>query len=136
MEYLMTYSWAILVVIIVGVVIWQMGLFDLGGKEMPGYSGFSIVVPRDWEMTYIGGSQCTFSVQFSNGAGEDIGTLAMDGNNCNPNNISAGGWTVCSKATSCTGAGDHYDETVIATYTRIATGENFQSAGTFWGAVG
>jgi uncharacterized protein (UPF0333 family) len=30
MEYLMTYGWAILVVIIVGIVLWQSGVFGTG----------------------------------------------------------------------------------------------------------
>lgn len=133
----MTYSWAILIVIIVTFAVWQMGLFDLGGKEMPGYSGFSVVVPADWEMTSTGPSQCTLSAQFANAAGEEIDTIAMDGFSCSPNNILAGERAVCSKTVDpCSDSGGHYDEDVIVTYTRTETGENFQSAGTFWGSVG
>jgi len=138
MEYLMSYSWALLIVIIIGVVVWQMGLLDLSGKEMPGYSGFSVVVPVDWEMTYMGSSQCTFSALLANAAGEDLGNIAIDNTTCTPNNISAGERTTCSKTVilgSCSDRGKAYDETVIVTYTRMDTGENFQSAGTFWGSI-
>ena len=34
MEYLMTYGWAILVVMIVGIVMWQLGIFNMGGTTV------------------------------------------------------------------------------------------------------
>lgn len=45
MEYLMTYGWAILVVIIVGIVLWQSGVFGTGGG---GTSGFDKVRIEDY----------------------------------------------------------------------------------------
>lgn len=138
----MTYSWAILAVVIVGVVLWQMGLFDLGGKQSPGYTGFSILVPLDWQMTYVGASsECSLSVQLSNAAGEAIHDITIEGSPCTPNNLSAGRATICTKdlamgtGSTCNEPGRSYKEGVIITYTRTATGESFQSAGVLWGSV-
>lgn len=44
MEYIMTYGWAVLVVIIVGVVMWQMGIFGLD-TDSPEY--------KEWEQECI-----------------------------------------------------------------------------------
>ena len=46
MEYLMTYGWAILVVMIVGVVLWQLGIFGGGasGNKATGFIGSKIGV--------------------------------------------------------------------------------------------
>ncbi|HIE34505.1 MAG TPA: hypothetical protein EYP86_05140, partial [Candidatus Altiarchaeales archaeon] len=46
MEYLMTYGWAILVVMIVGVVLWKLGIFGGGasGNKATGFIGSKIGV--------------------------------------------------------------------------------------------
>lgn len=69
MEYLMTYGWAILVVMIVGIVMWQLGIFNLGGTA-PTASGFSKIKPQltSCKMTTGG----TFTCLFTNGAGTAI----------------------------------------------------------------
>ena len=43
MEYLMTYGWAILVVTIALLVMWQLGIFNLSGSVSSGSSGFGEV---------------------------------------------------------------------------------------------
>jgi len=47
MEYLMTYGWAILVVMVVGIVMWQMGVFNVGGSSPPRVSGANYQRPID-----------------------------------------------------------------------------------------
>jgi hypothetical protein len=49
-EYLATYGWAILTITVVGIIVWQMGLFDLPPED-PGCRGFSQVRPIDWIYT-------------------------------------------------------------------------------------
>ncbi|MFH1721007.1 MAG: hypothetical protein ABH950_00225 [Candidatus Altiarchaeota archaeon] len=52
LEYLMTYGWAILVVIGVGVAMWQMGVLNIGSSAVaPGKRGFSQVSPLDWSLS-------------------------------------------------------------------------------------
>ncbi|MCX6695020.1 MAG: hypothetical protein NTU61_01825 [Candidatus Altiarchaeota archaeon] len=44
MEYLMTYGWAIIVIMVVGIAMWRLGLFNFGGTPMTS-SGFSVLKP-------------------------------------------------------------------------------------------
>ncbi len=46
MEYLMTYGWAILVVMIVGIVMWQLGIFNPSGTQSITMQGFGAVKPQ------------------------------------------------------------------------------------------
>ena len=78
MEYLMTYGWAILVVLIVGIVLWKTGLF---GTSATGQSGFNVLVPAEWKISN-GVNQST--IVFRNVAGKTLSsvtvTLGTDGN--------------------------------------------------------
>jgi hypothetical protein len=47
LEFLLTYGWAILLVLILTVLLWQQGLFNLGGRVQPGSAGFWGVVPYE-----------------------------------------------------------------------------------------
>jgi hypothetical protein len=69
MEYLMTYGWAILVVMIVGVVLWQLNIF--GGNSSANAVGFKLLKPLNpgqLEMSEADG----FSGVFMNGAGGTV----------------------------------------------------------------
>lgn len=48
LEYLMTYGWAILVIIGAGVAMWQLGYLGQGPPITPGRQGFEEVTPVDW----------------------------------------------------------------------------------------
>ena len=139
MEYLMTYGWAILVVIIIGVVLWQMGIFDIKGKTTPGYVGFSVLVPRDWSM-HFGMAVCPLAIQLHNGAGETLNSVAVPGDAaCIPSTVAPGENTVCYKSINgnmpCGQAGEYYEEQVVVTYKRSSDNQSFQTAGTLWGSV-
>ena len=45
MEYLMSYGWAILIILVVGVVLWQLNVFNLGGSTLS-TSGFATLRPQ------------------------------------------------------------------------------------------
>ena len=64
MEYLMTYGWAILVVIIVGIVLWQSGVFGTGSG---GVSGFDKVRVEDYVF-----DSSNITVSFENAAGQTM----------------------------------------------------------------
>jgi len=136
MEYVTTYGWAILVVIIVGVVIWQLGLLDFNSRFAPGMSGFSILVPREWKVSAVG-QQCTLSLQLLNGGGEEItGVATVGGSDCVNSTVPAGGMTTCGKDLgSCGSAGSSYNVMVIVTYNRSSDNQQFQTAGNIWGNV-
>lgn len=135
MEYITTYGWAILIVIIVGVVIWQLGILDINNRFAPGFSGFSILVPRDWEVTAVG-QQCTLSVQLLNGANEEMNEVAtVGGSSCVPSTVPVGRLTICGKEIgNCGSVGSSYNEMIVVTYKR-SDGQQFQTAGNLWGNV-
>jgi hypothetical protein len=80
MEYLMTYGWAILLIMIVGVAMWQLGIFNTGSTIPTTSTGFEALKPQlfncminskavpKWEAEGASG----FSCQFFNTAGENI----------------------------------------------------------------
>jgi len=100
MEYLMTYGWAILVVMVVGIVMWQLGIFNLGGTSLTA-TGFAKIKPQ------LSGSGIRSNGQFwgvfTNGVGT---TIALNGGNIN-----------CT--TGCQGC------TLVFTPATVAAGENF-----------
>lgn len=132
-EYMTTYGWAILVLGIIGVVIWQLGLFDMQSMIQPGFSGFSVLVPVDWMMT--AGHSCVLSVQLANGAGEGIiNVTVVGGNSCVPATVLAGGMTICNRDVgACGSAGHAYEKELTVTYKRASDDQSFQTAGTVWG---
>jgi len=70
MEYLMTYGWAILVVVIVGVALWYMGVFNLGGSAKT-MTGFGPVKPLSWGVMENAGGMVV-SITFTQGEGSPI----------------------------------------------------------------
>ncbi len=68
-EYLMTYGWAILAIVVVAGVLWNMGLFGGGscGNSVTGFAGTQVSV-KDYALTDAG----ALSVNLRNAAGENI----------------------------------------------------------------
>ncbi len=69
MEYLMNYGWAILVVLVVGIMLWQLGYLDMHAETIT-VSGFSRLKPQ------LAGTRLTtsgdFEATFTNAAGETV----------------------------------------------------------------
>ncbi len=82
MEYLMTYGWAILVVMIVGVVLWQLGIFGGGPGAANTARGFGRVKVMEPSIKYTQAGVLTFTIM--NGAGQSISDLDIwaDGSGC------------------------------------------------------
>jgi hypothetical protein len=74
MEYLMTYGWAILVVMIVGVVLWQLGIFGGGPGAANTARGFGRIKVMEPSIKYTGS---TLEFTIMNGAGQTITDLNM-----------------------------------------------------------
>ncbi|MFH0861741.1 MAG: hypothetical protein V1875_01810 [Candidatus Altiarchaeota archaeon] len=70
MEYLMTYGWAILVVMIVGIVMWQLGIFNINQGSTTA-TGFAKIKPQLAGSSFTGATRATNFV-FTNGAGGTI----------------------------------------------------------------
>jgi len=80
MEYLMTYGWAILVVMIVGVVLWQLGIFGGGPGAVNTATGFSKIKPMEPSIRYTS-SGLDFTIV--NGAGTTIEFLNISASDVN-----------------------------------------------------
>jgi len=76
MEYLMTYGWAILVILIAVITAWQFGLLKIGSATGSGYSGFGEVVPLDFALKSNG----TFIIILENAAGDSINVTQVTAN--------------------------------------------------------
>ena len=75
MEYLMTYGWAILVVLIVGIVLWQLGIFSGIGGGANKSTGFSVLAPVDKTIYFdASGNNVTFLME--NRAGSTLNIAA------------------------------------------------------------
>ena len=83
MEYFMTYGWALIVVITVGVVLWQTGFLEMG-KSMPvTTTGFVQVKPITanclmHEFGLDDGYYNGFGCQFQNNVGKPINIVGLD----------------------------------------------------------
>jgi hypothetical protein len=68
MEYLMTYGWAILVVMIVGVVLWQLGVFNVGQGNLV-TTGFVKMQPLTPSIAY---RNMSYRSSFTNALGTTV----------------------------------------------------------------
>ncbi|MCK4808221.1 MAG: hypothetical protein KAS90_01230 [Candidatus Aenigmarchaeota archaeon] len=68
-EYLMTYGWAILAIVVVAGVLWNMGLFGGGscGNSVTGFAGTQVSV-KDYALTNAG----VLTLNLRNAAGETV----------------------------------------------------------------
>jgi len=99
MEYLMTYGWAILVVMIVGVVLWQLGVFGGAGGGLNRATGFTTIKAFDRSIQYTAGVSGTVNATFTNAAGTSLTIVDVDATG------------------DCTFAGDASDTTLMSTST-------------------
>ncbi len=92
MEYLMSYGWAILVVMAIGGALWQLGVLEVGGSVPATAAGFQALKPLlpTCEMRntlwWPPGNYNGFTCQFVNGAGGEIRLkdlmVTVDGKTC------------------------------------------------------
>jgi hypothetical protein len=138
MEYLMTYGWAILVVVIVGVVLWQMGVFSGGGSSATTFTGFGVVKPVEWSCN---AGTDIITVTVTNGAGGMITVYNVsadgDAGTCEPASVGAGGRSVCtvtSTAGECAAVepGSTFVSDISVAY-NSPTNQNRTSSGTVRG---
>jgi len=130
MEYLMTYGWAILVVLVVGVALWQLGIFNLGGTTITA-TGFATLKPQ---LAACGLSSAgDFECMFTNTAGTQItinsGNITVTGgSSCllasTPSTVTVGKNFViadanatCNPSVSGVSPGDPYEAAVSINYT-------------------
>ncbi|MFB6088880.1 MAG: hypothetical protein ABEK36_03830 [Candidatus Aenigmatarchaeota archaeon] len=144
MEYLMTYGWAILIILVVGGVLYYYGVFSpstLVGKSKTGFSSVDVV---DYTLT---ASDDSLNLLLENRAGTDINItgIEVDGNSnaISPEiTLGAGDRTDSFVTATTTGldvdSGDAYQlEGVVIQYERLdAPGQTLSSSGTLAGKAG
>ncbi|MBI4021546.1 MAG: hypothetical protein HY369_04850 [Candidatus Aenigmarchaeota archaeon] len=146
MEYLMTYGWAILIVIIVAAVLFSLGVFDPATYTTTaavGFSGFN--VPSGGFQLSSGG---TLTVQMTNGVGATIriaGAEAVVGATKASNTSAINGQqnvapgdtiTITIPSLGTKTAGSAYTADVKINFTNINTGlDGFKTTGTLSGTV-
>jgi hypothetical protein len=137
MEYMATYGWAILVVLIIALVLWQFGVFE-GGTPTAGFVGFAGLKPLEYACVPGPGNSDTLKVIFVNNAGASVRNVKLIvGSRSEPcadylpvNNI-----TTCSiTGISCGSdeSGDRFEIDVVLEYDSFV-GTIRKSAGTIWG---
>ena len=143
MEYLMTYGWAILIVIIVGAALYALGIFNPATytqSTATGFQGFQIP-SGGWQFV---GSTGMLTLKTKNMAGSNIEITSVQGTYAGEiaTNTTASGTfapgteyiiLVDFAATAATGAA--YSIPVSISYTNLDTALNFTSAGTVTGTV-
>jgi hypothetical protein len=116
MEYLMTYGWAILIVIIVGLILWRSGVF--GGTPVAVISGFNKVRVLD----HVSDSTGT-SVIIGNFAGTSLANVNVSISGCaaTPANTQIGtsGSAVFNCSTVTCANGSSYDLTITANFSMV-----------------
>jgi hypothetical protein len=154
-EYMMTYGWGVLVVLVAGVVLWQLGFLDMGSNVTPDKRGFSQVTPLDWGM----GTDSNLRVVIQNNAGtivsiKDTGTDAYVIIGGTGSGLCSGakilpfvtsgdirpGATTNITFTSCplssTKVGVYYKVNMTIAYVNPASGLSHKSNGVLWGPLG
>lgn len=148
LEYMVTYSWAILVVLIVAVALWQMGIFS-GPSVVPGCGGFSLITPLDSKLS---GSALQVIISNEAGARLQINSISADieGVSCSCDDVK--GYASCAAFyadtfrpgrsanmnLSCTQsftAREYYRANIIIDYNNTVSGVGHRSSGDCWGLV-
>jgi hypothetical protein len=125
-EYIMSYGWAIIIILIIGVAMWYLGAFNIE-QTAATFSGFSVIKPLMTTVILTTGGN--FSGMFINGASYDIRTTAIgitneDGKSCDISrglniDVPATGEFIIM-AENCTISGIHKDGDVFVLHVNIS----------------
>jgi len=135
----------VLVVLIIGVIVWQMGILDLSQNVNPDCRGFSQVTPLGWKLA----DDNTFTAVVQNNAGtilnlEGAGanvvigggtcvlTTGMPINNFRPASTQQIDFNTCGVTRS---KGEYYRVNLTIRYTNPSSGLTHVSNGVCWGPV-
>jgi len=147
---MMTYGWGILVVLVAGILLWQMGFLELSRNVTPDKRGFAQVTPLDWSFSPEG----KLTVVVQNNAGtivslDSVTAIMTTGGvgTCNnvltvlPINEFRPGSTQKIEVQDCPvesgiKIGDYYRVNLTVGYTNPSSGLPHKSNGVIWGPVG
>jgi hypothetical protein len=140
LDFLMTYGWALLLIVLVVGALFALGIFDIGSFTGSRASGFSQVGVTGWSLAPNG----TLSIKFRNQVGSPINVTAVNstyasttvnyGTQVNIANGQQSG-SVNVGAFGTQSPGSSYSVSVKITYMDLNTGFNYTDAGTLTGKV-
>ena len=144
LDFLMTYGWAIALVVIVAAALFALGVFDMSNFVGSKAAGFSGVAVSGWRMDPAG----TFTIKVSNQVGQPINVTAVTviiGVTSFPVNVTGasnlGAGVDSATLTSAVGVyapatvGSGYTAKVNIEYVNLATGFQSASSGTLTGKI-
>ena len=134
MEYLMTYGWAILIIVVIGALLYSSGILN---PQLTAATGFSKVIPGQFDVNAAG----NLKVQIKNIAGEEINitnVYTKAGSNSQSTVLASGKTSPFLTITSGLGTGatgDAYtlDTSIEYYFTSAGSATRFNSTGTFSG---
>lgn len=134
LEYLVTYGWAILAIVIIAGVLWYFGIFNpakfSGEKQCGGYSAF---ICQDFKVNTSGWLQIVLNNKVGGQiTGVNITTGSLGGWSCSPTTVGANANTTCNTRLAALGqtSGDSFDQaTITLTYTDARSGIAHTDAG-------
>jgi hypothetical protein len=95
LEYLVTYGWAILAIVIIAGVLWYFGIFNparfAGTKQCGGFGSF---ICQDFTMSTAG----TLQIVLGNNQGDTLDNVSINGlvASCTPTNVAPNAQTTCT----------------------------------------
>ncbi len=141
LDFLMTYGWALLLIVLVVGALFALGVFDIGsflGSKASGFSQLSVV---GWRVTEAG----AFTAMFENHAGAQINVTNVTATYGTESVNYATSFALANGAKSSTTAvgtfgttgstGDSYSITLEITYLDTSTGFEYLDSGTLTGRV-
>ena len=138
LEYLVTYGWAILAIVIIAAVMWYFGIFNpssfVGSKQCSGFTSF---VCQDFKVNTSGGVNIVLNNKVGNTITKVNITSGISGQNCNPTTVSPNANTTCRTQTGIGYTqGTPLDAmTVTFTYTNSKSGLSHTDTGTLIGRI-
>ncbi len=136
LEYLMTYGWAMIILSAAMVTVWQIGIFDLGGFEGSGYSGFGEVNLAGLSYKENRVLECILTNDAGGNITIDNITAKVYGTVCNVSGAAlTPGESQKFTINNCPAGfqGDSYQLTLVIAFTDDRTGKEHTSAGNVWG---
>ena len=143
LDFLMTYGWAIALVVIIAAVLFSLGVFDVGNFVGNKASGFSGVAVKGWNLASDG----TFTMKVSDQVGQRISVNSITITDSGSSKTIAGlPVTLASGADSATlstaaaafgnqTVGTSYTASVVIAYTDLNANFNYSTSGTLTGKV-
>ena len=141
LDFLMTYGWALLLVVLVVGALFALGIFDIGSFLGSRSSGFAQIKPVGWRIEPTG----AFSIKLQNNAGTDVNVTAINATlrtttidfatNTSITNGKQSATLNVSTFSNVPSQGGSYTLNVQIHYVDTATGFSYQDSGTLTGKV-